>query len=153
MPLGSVATGAITIKNDGSLPATMSLSVQNVSATSALDTYLNMTIEDRSTGIYCIYGQAASGGDAGTGACDVLTNMTTVDSTHYGFKNIATLVLPSGTSGTFTPGGRWAPAESHAYIVYVELCGSGGSVSCSSPATTPVTGPNASLDLVWTAVQ
>ncbi|HUZ76140.1 MAG TPA: hypothetical protein VMV93_01015 [Chloroflexota bacterium] len=136
---GDFATGVVTIKNSGTLPSLMTLSTQPSSV--GLESSLNLTIteflDSGNTVFYCVYGQS---GSSGSGACDSTTNAgTTTDVFTPSHSNLS---LPGYASGSTTT--RWAPGESHDFLVTVEL---------ANTALATVAGKTATIDLIWTGIQ
>jgi hypothetical protein len=143
MSPGAMSTGTVTITNAGTLPATMTLSLQNLADTGTslnLDSVLNLTVHDDTGAGYCVYGLTASP-TGGAGACDSLVGAT-AQAAADAFAAVSSINLPAFTSGAFSTTAHWASGEQHHYTVTVELA-----------TTATQIDSNASIDFVWTSVQ
>jgi uncharacterized repeat protein (TIGR01451 family)/predicted ribosomally synthesized peptide with SipW-like signal peptide len=129
MSPGDVATGTVTVKNSGTVPATMTMKASNVSS-SGLESSLNFTVFDGATST-CLYGSGC------TATCSSLSGVSSVTSS---FANISATPVNGSTRSDH----RWEPSESHTFTVCVEVI---------STATSAVQNLTASIDFIWAGVQ
>jgi hypothetical protein len=128
----------LTIANSGTLPAMMSLQIQNVQdVTGTLSGHVNITIHDDSQPA-CLYGTA--GAPAGT-ACDALTNAALLD----GFAGIPASIQIFGLTRADH---RWEPAESHNITFTVEI-----DPVCPGTPSSLCDGWQTAFDVVWSGAQ
>lgn len=151
-PGGTTATGTVLVKNDGSLPGTYTLTLNNVTETpgtcgiganttcvglGAGANPIMISVQGDNNGsagaAYCVFGKG--GATPASGVCDTLADATTAD-------NFATFG-PSAVPGA-SAAAQWAAAESHTFTVSVYL---------PTAATNIYQGGAVSFDLVWNAAQ
>lgn len=133
---GDIVTGTFTLSNVGSLAASsMKLTLTNLSATSSLNTFINLTIFDSTSG-YCIHGTSQT--LPFHGSCDSLTGLT-AQQTNDAFAAVSNLSVPAVGGGS-----SWSTSEAaHTLTVTAQLA-----INASV-----VAGSTASIDFQWTGAQ
>jgi len=162
MAIGTQYQSSVTIKNAGSLPASMTIKLHTDVGDKVtggdgltLDQHLNVTVEDTSIGgHYCVY---TTTGPPAAGTCTTLTGLAGVTSPLPAVGSYTSAVtLPNLASAA----SQWPAGESHSYTITIEVDqGSLGAFTCpgaTSALSTDCKAPQDShvmFDVVWTAQQ
>lgn len=132
---GDIVTGTFALSNVGSLAASsLKLTLTNLSATSSLNTFLNLTVFDSTSG-YCVYGHTSL---PFHGSCDSLTGLATQQA-NDAFAAVSNLSVPAAGGGS-----SWSTSEAaHTLTITAQLA-----INASV-----VAGSTASIDFQWTGAQ